>query len=171
MIAEKLKHIKALLLDVDGVLTDGSIIYSDNGSETKVFHVRDGLGIRWLMKSGCIVGIVTGRKSDALIHRCQNLGINLIFDGIRDKASVLNEILDRTGVKAEEIAYMGDDIGDIPLMKQVGLSIAVSDAHADVIERADMVTAAKGGAGAVREVCEQILKARRQWKAIIEEMP
>jgi len=166
---EKLRKIKALFLDVDGVLTDGSIIYSDHGSETKVFNVRDGLGIRWLIKSGFIVGIVTGRKSDALIHRCENLGIDLIFDGIKDKASALRMILDQTGMKSEEIAYMGDDIVDIPLMNRVGVSIAVADAHEVVIKTADMVTAARGGAGAVREVCEHILKAHHQWEAIIEE--
>ncbi len=166
---EKLRKIKALFLDVDGVLTDGSIIYSDHGSETKVFNVRDGLGIRWLIKSGFIVGIVTGRKSDALVHRCENLGIDLIFDGIKDKASALRMILDQTGMKSEEIAYMGDDIDDIPLMNRVGVSIAVADAHEVVIKTADMVTAARGGAGAVREVCEHILKAHHQWEAIIEE--
>lgn len=166
---EKLRKIKALFLDVDGVLTDGSIIYSDHGSETKVFNVRDGLGIRWLIKSGFIVGVVTGRKSDALVHRCENLGIDLIFDGIKDKASALRMILDQTGMKSEEIAYMGDDIVDIPLMNRVGVSIAVADAHEVVIKTADMVTAAKGGAGAVREVCEHILKAHHQWEAIIEE--
>jgi len=166
---EKLRKIKALFLDVDGVLTDGSIIYSDHGSETKVFNVRDGLGIRWLIKSGFIVGIVTGRKSDALVHRCENLGIDLIFDGIKDKASALRMILDQTGMKSEEIAYMGDDIVDIPLMNRVGVSIAVADAHEVVIKTADMVTAARGGAGAVREVCEHILKAHHQWEAIIEE--
>jgi len=166
---EKLRKIKALFLDVDGVLTDGSIIYSDHGSETKVFNVRDGLGIRWLIKSGFIVGIVTGRKSDALVHRCENLGIDLIFDGIKDKASALRMILDQTGMNSEEIAYMGDDIVDIPLMNRVGVSIAVADAHEVVIKTADMVTAARGGAGAVREVCEHILKAHHQWEAIIEE--
>ena len=166
----KLKNIKALFLDVDGVLTDGSIIYSDVGSETKVFNVRDGLGIRWLIKSGIMVGIVTGRKSDALHHRCENLGIDLIFDGIKDKASALEKILDRTGIKSEEIAYMGDDIVDIPLMKRVGVSIAVADAHEVVIKTADMVTAAKGGAGAVREVCELMLKAHNRWEAVLAEI-
>ena len=166
----KLKNIKALFLDVDGVLTDGSIIYSDSGSETKVFNVRDGLGIRLLIKSGIKVGIVTGRKSDALLRRCENLGIDLIFDGITDKASALDTILDRTGTKSKEIAYMGDDIVDIPLMKRVGVSIAVADAHEIVIKTADLVTAAKGGAGAVREVCELVLKAHHRWQSVLEEM-
>ena len=168
MNANKLKNIKALFLDVDGVLTDGSIIYSDGGIETKIFNVKDGLGIRWLIKSDFIVGIVTGRKSDALHQRCGDLGIHLVFDGIKNKSSALEEIINRTGLSPEEIAYMGDDIVDISLMKRVGLSITVADAHEVVIDTADIITEAKGGAGAVREVCELMLKAHRRWHDVLE---
>ena len=165
---DKLKRTKLLLLDVDGVLTDGSIIYNDSGAETKVFNVKDGLGIKMLMKAGIQVGIVTGRTSKALYHRCNNLGISLIFDGVRDKPSVLELILKRTGLQAEDIAFIGDDLIDLPLLRKVGLSIAVADAHETVIENVDMVTSKKGGAGAVREVCEEILKAKGLWSKVIE---
>ena len=165
---DKLKRTKLLLLDVDGVLTDGSIIYSDSGAETKVFNVKDGLGIKLLMKAGVQVGIVTNRTSKTLNHRCNNLGISLIFDGVRDKASVLELISKQTGLPAEDIAFVGDDLIDLPLLRRVGLSIAVADAHETVIENVDMVTSAKGGAGAVREICEAILKAQGLWDKILE---
>jgi len=164
----KLKRIKLLLLDVDGVLTDGSIIYNDNGTETKIFNVKDGLGIRLLMEAGIKVGIVTGRSSKTLYHRCKNLGISLIFDGVHEKTSVLELISEQTGLHAEEIAFVGDDLLDLPLLKSVGFSIAVADAHETVIENADMVTSKKGGDGAVREVCEAILKAQGLWNNIIK---
>ena len=167
MTIDKLKRIKLLLLDVDGVLTDGSVIYDDTGAETKVFHIKDGLGIRMLMDAGIEVGIVTGRTSKALRHRCDNLGISLVFDQVRDKTSVLEVISKEKGVGAEHIAFVGDDLVDIPLMKEVGLSVAVADAHETVLEHADMVTAAQGGAGAVREVCEAILKAQGLWEKVL----
>ncbi len=164
----KLKHIKLLILDVDGVLTDGGIIYNDNGVETKIFNVKDGLGIKLLMQAGINLCIATGRRSNALYNRCKNLGIEHIFDGADDKAAILDLILDRTGVSAEQVAFIGDDLPDLALMKKVGLSIAVADAHKTVLKNADMVTSAKGGNGAVREVCEAILKAQGFWENILE---
>ena len=164
----QLKHIKLLILDVDGVLTDGSIIYNDNGVETKIFNVKDGLGIRLLMKAGITLCIATGRRSNALYNRCDNLGIEHIFDGLGDKAAILDPILNRTGVSTEQVAFIGDDLPDLALMKKVGLSIAVADAHKTVLKHADMVTSAKGGDGAVREVCEAILKAQGLWDNILE---
>ncbi|MBC2693786.1 MAG: HAD hydrolase family protein [Desulfobacteraceae bacterium] len=165
-IENKLKKIKLLLLDVDGVLTDGSIIYNDNSEETKVFNVKDGLGIRLLMEAGINVCIVTGRRSKALYHRCKNLGITMLFDGVRDKAAVLDIISEQTGVFPEQIAFIGDDLPDLPLMRIVELSIAVADSHEAVLKKACMVTSAKGGSGAVREVCEAILKAQGLWDKI-----
>ena len=164
----KLKRTKLLLLDVDGVLTDGCIIYNDNGAETKIFNVKDGLGIKLLMEAGIKVGIVTGRTSKALNHRCTNLGISLIFDGVYEKTSVLELISEQTGLLAEEIAFVGDDLPDLPLLRRVGLSIAVADAHETVIENVDMTTSAKGGAGAVREICEAILKTQGFWNKIFK---
>jgi 3-deoxy-D-manno-octulosonate 8-phosphate phosphatase (KDO 8-P phosphatase) len=165
---DKLKDIKVLILDVDGVLTNGSIIYNDNGVETKIFNVKDGLGIRLLMDAGFDLCIVTGRLSKALDNRCKNLGIDLVFDNVRDKASVFERILDQTGRSASEVAFIGDDLPDLPLMKNVGLAIAVADAHKVVLDAADMVTSAKGGCGAVREVSELLLKAQGLWDKILE---
>lgn len=168
MVSNKLKDIKLLILDVDGVLTDGSIIYDNNGVETKIFSVKDGLGIRLLMEAGINLCIATGRSSSALNNRCENLGIVHIFDGLSDKSAILDLILDRVGVSAHEVAFIGDDLPDLALMQMVGLSIAVADAHKTVLENADMVTSAKGGAGAVREACEAILKAQGLWENILE---
>jgi 3-deoxy-D-manno-octulosonate 8-phosphate phosphatase (KDO 8-P phosphatase) len=166
----KCKNIKLILFDVDGVLTDGGIIYNEIGKEIKIFNVKDGLGIRLLMKAGIQVGIVTGRSSEALRHRCQNLGITLTYEGVRDKGGLLNEIIETTGFQSEEIAFMGDDLPDLSIMRKVGFSIAVADAHENVMEEADMVTHAKGGEGAVREVCEKILKSQGHWKNLMEQL-
>lgn len=168
MINNKLKDIKLLILDIDGVLTDGSVIYNDDGLETKAFNVKDGLGIRLLMEAGIHICIATGRRSQALLHRCKDLGVEHIFDGVSDKAAILDLILDRTGVSAAEVAFMGDDLPDLPLMQRVGLSIAVADAAAIVRENAAMVTAAQGGQGAVREVSEALLKAQGLWENILK---
>jgi 3-deoxy-D-manno-octulosonate 8-phosphate phosphatase (KDO 8-P phosphatase) len=170
MIANNLKKIKLLLLDVDGVLTDGSIIYNDKGQETKQFNVRDGFGMKLLMSAGIQLGIVTGRRSKALARRCNDLGIRLIFDGISDKGSVFDEVRQRTGISAENIAFVGDDIPDLALMRRIGVSIAVADAHENVRAYADWVTSTPGGAGAVREVCEAILRSQGNWDNILENM-
>ena len=168
MTQHKLKRIKLLICDVDGVLTDGTIIYNDNGSETKIFNVKDGLGIRLLMEAGIAFYIVTGRRSGALYSRCKNLGIDHIFDGVKDKAAVFDRILYQSGLAGSAVACIGDDLPDLPLMKKVGLAIAVGDAHEMVIKHADMVTSAVGGKGAVREVCEAILKAQGTWWSLVE---
>jgi 3-deoxy-D-manno-octulosonate 8-phosphate phosphatase (KDO 8-P phosphatase) len=159
-LSEKLKSIKLLLLDADGVLTDGGIVFGDDGSETKIFNVKDGLGLRLAMENGIKVGIVTGRKSPALGHRCRDLGIRLLFEDVHDKAKMLEEIIERTGIAAGQTAYVGDDLPDLALMRHVGLSIAVADAHEIVRKKADWTTSAAGGRGAVREVCDAILNAR-----------
>ena len=166
--SEQLKKIKLLLLDVDGVLTEGEIIYNDHGSETKVFNVKDGVGIRLLLDAGIRVGIVTGRRCEALRHRCRNLGLDLLFDAVHDKSAVLETILAETGLTATETAFMGDDLPDIPLMNRVGLAVAVADAAAAVCARADITTAAGGGRGAVREICEAILKAQNLWPEVLQ---
>ena len=121
MVLSKLKRIKLLLLDVDGVLTDGGIIYNDNGAETKAFNVKDGLGIKLLMEAGIHLGIITGRRSNALYSRCKDLGIKLIYDGVGNKIDVLDALMDQTGVSAEEVAFIGDDLPDLGLMKMIGL--------------------------------------------------
>lgn len=163
-----LTDVRLLLLDVDGVLTDGSIIYDDKNVETKIFNVKDGLGIRLLLNAGIQVGIITGRSSGALTNRCRNLGIENLYDGIKEKTSALNSILKKTGMKAEETAFIGDDLPDLPVFKKIGVSIAVRDAEETVKKSADIVTKAKGGKGAVREICEAILKAKGLWDDIID---
>ena len=168
VLLEKLKHIQILLLDVDGVLTDGSIIYNEDGGETKIFNARDGFGLRLVMSAGIEVGIVTGRSSKALGHRCNNLGIGYLFDGVADKAQMLEKIVAQTGIDPEHAAFMGDDLPDLPLMKHTGLSIAVADAHEMVRQKADWTTQAPGGRGAVREVCEALLTAKGIWDEIVE---
>jgi len=169
VLSEKLKSIQLLLLDVDGVLTDGAIIYNHDGSETKIFNVKDGFGLKLAMKAGIKVGIVTGRKSPALDHRCRDLGIQYSFEGIQDKAKILEKIAAQTGVAPEHTAYIGDDLPDLPLMRRVGLSIAVADAHKTVLKKADWTTSAVGGCGAVREVCEALLQARGMWNQLIDQ--
>jgi 3-deoxy-D-manno-octulosonate 8-phosphate phosphatase (KDO 8-P phosphatase) len=169
VLPEKLMCIQLLLLDVDGVLTDGAIVYSQDGSETKIFNVKDGLGLKLAMEGGIKVGIVTGRKSPALDHRCRDLGIRYLFAGVQDKAKILEKIVEQTGVAPEHTAYIGDDLPDLSLMRHVGLSIAVADAHKTVLENADWTTSAAGGNGAVREVCEALLKAQAKWEKLIDQ--
>ncbi len=164
---EKLKQIKLLLLDVDGVLTDGAITYTDSGEQIKCFYSKDGLGLRLLMDAGIKVGIVTGRTSKALTHRCRNLGIDLIFDGIKDKSLALDQIVSQTGIPAYHIGFAGDDLIDLPAMSRAGVCFAVADAVEEVRNRADYICRLPGGRGAVREICEAILKACGKWETIV----
>lgn len=170
MTLEKLKKIQLVLLDVDGVLTAGEIIYSDNGEQLKVFNVKDGLGIRMLNAAGISVGIITGRTGGALQHRCRNLGIDLVFDGIRDKTAILDEIAAQTGISTEHMAFIGDDLPDLAVMRKVGLAVAVADAHETVRQSAHIVTRLPGGRGAVREICDAILQAQGRWKSVMKEL-
>lgn len=167
-LAEKIKRIKLLILDVDGVMTDGSIVYTDEGVEIKAFNVRDGHGIKLLMRSGIGVAIITARESRAMSHRAQNLGITDLYQGRLDKASALDEILKSKKLNPLQIAYVGDDIIDLPVLRQVGFSVAVADAVKEVRGRVDYVTAALGGKGAVREVVELILKTQGRWDEVMK---
>lgn len=164
---DKLQNIRMVLLDVDGVLTAGEVIYADSGEQHKIFNVRDGVGIRMLKAAGIQVGIVTGRAAEALLHRCRNLGIDLVFDGVRDKAKVLAQITEQTGIAAEATAFVGDDLPDLAIMQKVGLAVAVADAHEMIRHIAHMTTSVPGGRGAVREVCEAILKAQGRWDDMV----
>ncbi|MFZ1986600.1 MAG: HAD-IIIA family hydrolase [Desulfatitalea sp.] len=170
MVTERLKQVQMVLLDVDGVLTAGEIIYGDSGEQFKVFNVRDGLGIRMLKAADIQVGIVTGRGGSALRHRCTNLGLDLVFEGVRDKAQALAQANAATGIAAEATAFIGDDLLDLSIMKRVGLAVAVADAHAMVRAIAHLTTQAAGGRGAVREVCEAILNAQGRWDAILQKL-
>ncbi len=170
MTLERLKAIRLVLLDVDGVLTAGEIIYGDSGEQFKVFDVKDGVGIRMLKAAGIQVGIITGRSGQALRHRCANLGIDLVFDGTRDKTKVLDQVLAHTGLSAEAAAFVGDDLPDLAVMKKVGLAVAVADAHEAVRGVAHLITRAGGGRGAVREVSDAILKAQGRWDELVQKL-
>jgi 3-deoxy-D-manno-octulosonate 8-phosphate phosphatase (KDO 8-P phosphatase) len=170
MIDERLKSIRMVLLDVDGVLTAGEIIYGDSGEQFKIFNVKDGVGIRMLKAAGIQVGIVTGRGGEALRHRCTNLGIDLVFEGVRDKAQALDQALARTGLTAEVTAFLGDDLPDLAILKKVGLAVAVADAHEAVRAVAQLITRASGGRGAVRELSDAILQAQGRWDELIQKL-
>jgi 3-deoxy-D-manno-octulosonate 8-phosphate phosphatase (KDO 8-P phosphatase) len=165
-----LKSIRLLLLDVDGVLTDGRVHYSDNGEELKAFSTQDGLGIRLLQKYGIQVGLVSGRVSGAVRRRASELGIDLIYEGVRDKAALLEDIRGRTGITAPETAFVGDDLVDLPVMNRIGAAIAVANAVEDVKSAAAATTRSSGGRGAVREVAEAILKAQNRWEEVLREI-
>ncbi len=170
MIAEAVKNrilpLKMLLLDVDGVLTSGDIIYNDNGEETKVFNVKDGLGIRLLMDAGIKVGIITGRRSGALTARCGNLGIDLVYDGVKDKVAVLEKIVKDQGLAYNDIAYIGDDLPDIGIMNKAGCGFSVRNACRETQDAALYVATQDGGKGAVREISELILKTQGLWEQV-----
>jgi 3-deoxy-D-manno-octulosonate 8-phosphate phosphatase (KDO 8-P phosphatase) len=153
-------RIKLLIFDVDGVLTDGSLFIGDDGQEYKAFHSQDGHGIKMLQKHGVRCAIITGRTSRVVEHRMRNLGIDLVYQGQHDKLEGFAELMARVGLEPEEVAYLGDDVVDLPVMRQVGLAIAVQDAHPWVIRHAHWQTPRGGGRGAARDVCEMLLEAQ-----------
>ena len=163
---EKLADIRLLLLDVDGVMTDGGIIYDGNGLETKVFNVKDGHGIKMLQRHGIEVGIITGRTSLVVDIRARELAIELVYQGALKKIDSYNDVKRRTGLTDSQIAYMGDDVIDVPVMRRVIFAAAPSDALIDARNVAHYVTVCAGGRGAVREVCDLILKGRGLWDGI-----
>ena len=154
------KIIELLCLDVDGVMTDGSILLDDAGRETKRFHVRDGTGLRAWMELGNEVAIITGRRSEVVAARMASLGVEHLYQGRDDKLPCFEELLARLGVPAEESAYMGDDLVDLPVMRRAGFALAVADAHDLVREHAHWISPSPGGRGAAREACEFILAAQ-----------
>lgn len=160
--------LKLLLLDVDGVLTDGRITYSAVGDELKSFHIHDGLAIKLLQQAGIQVGIITGRSSAMVTRRAQELGITCLLQGREDKHVAMQGIQRELGLSIEEIGYMGDDLPDLAAIRQAGLGIAPANAAAIVREHADLVTTLRGGEGAVREACEFILAARGQLDVILQ---
>ena len=163
----KAQNIVLLLLDVDGVLTDGRIIIDDRGVETKHFHVRDGQGIALLLRGGIEVGFMTARSSKSVRHRAKDLGVRLLRQNVRDKLVVYDSIKRSRGLRDAQIAYMGDDIIDLPTLRQAGLALSVADGWNGLHSTVDFVTTAPGGQGAVREVAELLLKAQGKWSALI----
>lgn len=163
---EKLKGIKLLILDVDGVMTDGRIIMDHEGHEIKHFDARDGHGLKIIQRYGIEVVLLTGRKSEVVNHRARDLRIKDVYQGLVNKKDVLEEILQKHNLPASAVAFLGDDIVDIPVLKRVGFSAAVADALDVVKKSVDYVTEHKGGRGAVRELCELILQAQGKWPEI-----
>jgi len=163
----KLKRIRLLLLDVDGVLTDGRIILDDRDAETKFFYAQDGSGIKYLLRSGLKCAFISGRKSAAVSRRAEELGIEDCYQDAKDKMVAYEKILQKFGLKDEEAAYVADDLTDLPLLRRVGLSVAVADAAEEVKQASIYVTTRPGGRGAVREVTQLILKAQGKWQEIL----
>jgi 3-deoxy-D-manno-octulosonate 8-phosphate phosphatase (KDO 8-P phosphatase) len=163
---DRLKDIRLLLLDVDGVMTDGGIIYDSNGVETKVFNVKDGHGIKMLQRYGIEVGIITGRTSKVVDIRARELGIELVYQGALKKLESYIDVKLKTGFIDSQIAYIGDDVIDVPVMRRVVFAAAPADALPEARKVAHYVTFCPGGSGAVREVCDLVLKGRGLWDEV-----
>ncbi|MEW5786520.1 MAG: HAD family hydrolase [Pseudomonadota bacterium] len=159
------RRVRMLVFDVDGVLTDGSLFYDDRGEEYKAFNSRDGHGIKMLRASGVETGIITGRTSQIVLHRSRNLGIGHIYQGAEDKLEAFHHLLEKTGLDPMQIAYMGDDVVDLPVMRRCGLAITVPDAPREVKARCQVITLAHAGRGAAREACELLMAVQGTWAA------
>jgi 3-deoxy-D-manno-octulosonate 8-phosphate phosphatase (KDO 8-P phosphatase) len=158
--SESARRVRLLILDVDGVLTDGGLQFDNRGEEYKTFNSLDGHGIRMMQDCGIEVAVITGRKSAIVDHRMGDLGVRHIHQGCRDKLAAFTKLLQATGLEPEQVAYIGDDLPDLPILRRVGLAIAVQNAHAFVKQHCDWVTTLSGGGGAVREVTDFILQAQ-----------
>ena len=165
---EKAKTIRLLILDVDGVLTTGIIYYQSDGREMKGFHIQDGLGIKLLQKTGVIVAVISGKNSAVVSRRMQDLSIKHVYLGQEDKLPAYEDLKQRLHMQDHEIAYMGDDLPDLPLLRRVGLAITVPQAPPIIKQHADYITKIKSGKGAVREACEFIMEAQDQYKSVIQ---
>lgn len=160
--------IRLLICDVDGVLTDGRLYFTADGQELKSFHARDGHGLKLLQRTGVQAAVISGRSSPAVALRMSSLGIEHVFQGRENKLEPFQELLARLDLKAEQAAFIGDDVLDLPLLRRVGLAVAVADAHFTLRETVHWVTAQPGGLGAVREVCDLIMLAQGRLQGIIE---
>jgi YrbI family 3-deoxy-D-manno-octulosonate 8-phosphate phosphatase len=167
-IADRCQPIELILSDVDGVLTDGTVIFNNQGIETKRFHIRDGSGIKLWQRAGYRFGVVTGRSSHIVEVRCAELGVEIIRQGMEQKTAVVGEIIRDLGLSLERVCYIGDDLPDLAVLKQVGLAVAVADACAEVRQAAHHVTTLPGGRGAVRETIEFVLKSQGRWDDLIQ---
>ena len=157
-LGEKFSKLKLLALDVDGVLTDGKIFYSENGEELKAFNVKDGLGLKQLLRAGIEIAIITARNSKSVEKRSEELGIQRIKQGVKNKRHALTKLCDELKIRIDECAFMGDDLPDIEAMACAGVSMTVADAAPEVIDLADWISSRSGGQGAVREACDMILR-------------
>jgi 3-deoxy-D-manno-octulosonate 8-phosphate phosphatase (KDO 8-P phosphatase) len=168
--AERCQRLRLLLTDVDGVMTDGTLLLLPGGGEAKAFHIRDGLGIVLAHRAGLRTGIVSGRSSDEVARRARELGMHVLRQGATDKGAVFRSILEEEKLSPQEVAYMGDDVNDLPILTEVGLSAAPADAAFEVRAQAFMVTDTRGGHGCLREFVEAILKARGAWEAALRSL-
>lgn len=166
-VMQKAARIKLLALDVDGVLTDGRLYFAEDGGELKTFDTQDGHGIKMLQQSGVICAIITGRTTKLVERRARNLGIAHLLQGREDKLVALKELIAQLGVTLDQVAYVGDDWPDLPAILAAGFGVSVANAHRDLLMRADYVTALPGGRGAVREVCDLLLKAQNNYDAAL----
>jgi len=166
-LAARCRNLRLVLSDVDGVLTDGSLLLFPGGGEAKAFHVRDGLGMVLARRAGLRVGLLSGRTSEVVTRRAAELGLEVVRQGISDKGAALREILAAEGIAGHQVAYIGDDVNDLAVMAEVGLSAAPHDAPLEVRAQAFMVTDAAGGRGCFREFVEAILRARGEWDALL----
>lgn len=159
-ILAKAAQVKLVVFDVDGVLTDGSLFVGDDGQEYKAFHARDGMGMSLLQKTGVEIAVITARTSQVVLHRMENLKVKHIYQGRLNKLAAYNEIIEKLAISAQQTAYVGDDVVDLPVMQKAGLAIAVADAHPYVKQHAHWQTQHAGGHGAARDVCELIMQAQ-----------
>ena len=166
-LARRCRALRLLLTDVDGVLTDGTVLFLADGTETKAFHIRDGLGVVLAQRAGLKVGLLSGRASEVTALRARELGIQLVRQGAVDKGAAFREVLREESLAPHEVAYMGDDVNDLPVLTEVGLSGAPADAPFEVRSAAFMVTDARGGQGCFREFVEAILRARGDWDGLL----
>lgn len=160
-------RVRLLCLDVDGVLTDGGLHYTESGEEAKTFSTQDGQAIKMLAGSGVTIAIITGRRSTLVARRAEELGIEHLFQGVHDKREALAELLTRTGLEAAAAAHMGDDVPDLPVLTSVGLALAPANLHPALRAHVHHVTSARGGDGAVREACELLMRAQGSWDAAL----
>lgn len=165
---ERIAAVRMMIFDVDGVLTDGRIVYQDGGAELKAFDVKDGHGIKLLLRSGLDAAIITGRYSQVVEHRAADLGIEKVYQKIHHKVDALENIIKQTGLKEYQLGFMADDLIDVPVMQRVGFAVAVADASPHILPFAHYVTKARGGRGACREVCELILRQQGRWSMVTE---
>ncbi len=163
---DKIRAVRLVVMDVDGVLTDGRAFYGSGGCEGVFFNVQDGTGIKWLHRAGIDTALLSGRSLEAVRKRAEVLGIRHVVQGAKVKTEAYEELRRETGLDDRAVCYVGDDLPDVPLMRRVGLSVAVADARPEVVQIADIVTKAPGGEGAVRELAELILKTRELWEDV-----
>ena len=163
----KARGVRLLLFDVDGVLTDGTVLIHPDGSESKVFAIKDGIAIVIAQRHGLLTGVLSGRASAATVHRARQLGMAIVHENVATKVGTYERILAAHGLRDEEVAYMGDDLLDLAVLMRAGLSAAPADAAPEVRERVDWISRARGGQGAARELVEVVLRARREWDAAV----